>query len=128
MNINDAFASYLKSADLMGKPIRVTISSFIMEDVGTEQKPERKPVIYFQGRAKGMVLNKTNSNMIAELFGPETDDWTGQIIELYVARVDFGGKLVDAIRVRAPSVGAAAQPAAQPATKSQAEMDDDIPF
>src|SRR3972149_2041256 len=100
MNINDAFASYLKSADLMGKPIRVTISSVMIENVGTEQKPEQKPVVYFQGRAKGMVLNKTNANTITEMFSGETDDWTGQIIELYVTKVDFGGKPVDAIRVR----------------------------
>jgi arabinogalactan endo-1,4-beta-galactosidase len=100
MNINDAFPSkYLKASDLQGRPANVTISNVVYEDIG---KGEEKPILHFQGKQKGMVLNKTNGNNIAAIYGPETEDWVGQPIVLFEAMVDFQGKTVPALRVRAP--------------------------
>ena len=55
MNINDAFPSpYLRAADLdANKSYSVIIEDVIMKDVGTEEKPEDKPVMSFVGRKKG---------------------------------------------------------------------------
>jgi hypothetical protein len=39
-------------------------------------------VVYFQGKQKGLVTNKTNANNIAALYGDDTDDWIGQKIML----------------------------------------------
>jgi len=100
MNINEAFPSkYLKASDLQGRNISVTISNVEKEDIG---KGEEKLIIYFQGKQKGMVLNKTNANNIAAIYGPETDDWIGQPIVIFEAMVDFQGKTVPALRVRSP--------------------------
>ena len=100
MNINDAFPSkYLKASDLQGRNHSVTIANVVTEDIG---KGEEKLIIYFQGHKKGMVLNKTNANNIAVLYGPETSDWTGQPIIIFEAMVDFQGKTVPALRVRGP--------------------------
>ena len=41
--------------------------------------------------------------MIAELYGDDSVDWRGKEIELYPTKVEFSGKLVDAIRVREPA-------------------------
>lgn len=97
MHIGQAFPSaYLKAADLQGRSVNVLMDRVCMEDIGGDQKP----ILYFVGKDRGLVLNKTNGNIIAELYGFETDDWTGKMITLQPARVEFQGKIVDAIRVR----------------------------
>ena len=96
MNINNAFPStYVKAADLNGKRVTVTMDRVEMQDVGGDPKP----VLYFQKTPKGLVLNKTNASIIAEMYGPDTDLWVGQQIILHPARVEFQGKIVDSIRV-----------------------------
>lgn len=121
MNIGSAFPStYLKAADLQGRRVSVTIAGVRMEDIGGEHKP----ILSFVGKDKGLVLNKTNANMIAEITGSEeTDEWEGQAIVLYPTKTDFQGKRVDAIRVDYPS-GVKAKP--KPVATE--EPDDSIPF
>jgi hypothetical protein len=99
MRISNAFPStYLKAADLNGRTAKVVMESIRMEDIGSEQKP----ILYFQGKEKGLVLNKTNANNIAYAYGEETDTWAGRPLELFEAMVDFQGRTVPAIRVRIP--------------------------
>lgn len=97
MNINAAFPStYLKAADLQGRSASVVMDRVSLEEIGGEHKP----VLYFAGKERGLVLNKTNSSIIAEMHGSETDDWAGKSIVLYPARVEFQGRIVDAIRIK----------------------------
>lgn len=99
MRISSAFPSdYLKAGDLGGRTVRVVMSHVEMKDIGGDHKP----VLFFQGKDKGMVLNKTNANNITSLYGDDTDHWAGREIMLFPAMVDFQGKTVEAIRVRAP--------------------------
>ena len=99
MNINSAFPSkYIKASDLNGSSVKVTIREVRMEDLGDESKP----VAYFENKSKGLVLNITNSRLIAERLGGETDDWIGKDIEIYADKVPFQGRIVDAVRVRPP--------------------------
>jgi hypothetical protein len=60
-----------------------------------------------------LVCNKTNANRIAHAFGTNTDNWIGQEITLFTDLVDFQGKAVEAIRVRAKKPIAAAPPVRQ---------------
>jgi hypothetical protein len=100
MKVSSAFPSnYIKCADLQGRSVRVKINYIKMEDIGDDNKP----VLYFIGKEKGLVLNKTNANVISMLYGDETDDWPGCEIEMYPTETDFQGKRVDAIRVRKPT-------------------------
>jgi arabinogalactan endo-1,4-beta-galactosidase len=99
MRISGAFPSdYLKAADLDGRNVRAVMSHVEMRDIGGDHKP----ILFFQGKEKGMVLNKTNANNIAALYGDDTEDWNGKEIVLFEAMVDYQGKTVAAIRVRAP--------------------------
>ena len=140
MNINDAFPSkWLKAADLKGHPpVSVVIREVTLEEVGDDK--ETKPVVYFEGKKLGVVLNKTNGAMIAHFYGSETDGWRGKQILLRCEPVAFAGKIVDSIRV---SVDEATQyQAEQNATQANLEQelppstpqvaadpfDDDIPF
>lgn len=98
MNINTLFPSkYVKAADLNGRRINVTISRVSLEQMGNP--PERKPVLYFEKAAKGLVMNKTIGMSIAHLHGDETDGWKGKRITLYPTQVSAFGKMNDVIRV-----------------------------
>lgn len=100
MNINDAYSStYLKTSDLKGRHVPLAIARVTVEDIGGE----KKPVLYFAGRQKGMVLNRTNATTIEEITGtPETAQWAGKKIILYPTKVDFQGRRVAAMRIDAP--------------------------
>ena len=132
MNINEAFPStFLKAADIGDSKPTVTIDRVEMQDIGDDHKP----VVYFEGKDKGIVLNKTNANNIADAFGPDTDDWTGQQVQLFTTLVDFQGRSVEAIRVRAAKptgskTGAktTVPPRFESENPASAMSDDDIPF
>lgn len=107
MNINEAFPSkFLKAPDLNGGSPTVTIDRVTVEEVG---EGERKPCVYFVGKEKGVVLNKTNATNIADAYGPDTDDWTGKKVTLFTAWVDFNGRSMEAIRIRKADAPKAAQ-------------------
>ena len=122
MNINDIFPSkFLKAADLKGREPTVVIERLEMEQLGEQ----RKLVIYFQGKEKGLVCNRTNADRIAYMYSPDTDGWIGKEITLYADMVTFQGRTMEALRVKPPKKYNAAKPAAPPpATEPFA---DDVP-
>jgi len=122
MNVNEAFPSkYIKASDLQGKGVAITIEKLLVEAIG-EDKDER-PVLYFVGGKKGLVLNKTNAAEIADQHGDEMDHWMGKQIELYPSRTQYLGKMVDCVRTRpvTPKGGVAPAPVGD-------DLDDEIPF
>lgn len=132
MNVNQAFPSkYLRPADVGdGEPV-VTIERVELEEVGRTK--EVKPVVYFVGKTKGLILNRTNARKIEELVGSaETDDWPGHRIRLCVSAVEFGGETVDALRIKPAGPSAATAPAAKPPARPMPAPEDmiadDIPF
>jgi hypothetical protein len=99
MKTSEAFPSnYLKAADLQGRQVRVTIDRVIMEDVGDESKM----ALYFVGKDKGMICNRTNAGSIEALYSDETDEWIGKDIILYSTKVSYQGSMVPAIRIMPP--------------------------
>lgn len=138
MNINEAFPSkYLKADDLQGREVTVSIDHVAMEKVGDDNKM----ALYFRGKQKGIILNKTNAMNIATAYGTDTNGWIGNPVILFPAWVDFQGKSVQAIRVRPGNAGGVVQGGQQqrqPQTpppppqngngNGHADLDDDIPF
>lgn len=128
MNIDTAFPSaFLKASDLGTSAPLVTIDRVEVEPAGRDR--EMKPVLYFKGKEKGVVLNKTNSNMIATLTGSrDTDDWAGCQIRIYATTTEFGGETVECIRIKGagPQQQAARRP--EPAAVTQELTDSDVPF
>lgn len=125
MKVATAFPSnYLRAADLDGRTPNVTISHVKNENIGDDLKL----VVYFEGKDKGLVLNKTNATTIVELTGQDdTDNWKGFRVKLFVAKVEYQGKRVPAIRIEEPAAaGAAARP--KPTEPVEAPDDSDIPF
>lgn len=101
-------SKYVCAEDLNGQDAPVTI-----ERIGIEEMPngdgEQKPVLYFTGCRKGLVLNKTNAKRIAQMYGNDTNAWIGHEIVLYPSETDLRGETVPCIRVRLveqPALGA----------------------
>lgn len=128
MLVSQAFPSeYLRAVDLKDHNVLVVISNVEMRDIGDDHKP----VLFFQGKEKGLVCNKTNANNIANVYGDDTDGWLGKEIVLYPTMVDYQGRSVSAIRVRAPQpkdrkLNAAPKQTPQP--QNDGGFDDEIPF
>lgn len=129
-NINDSFPSnYLKASDIRGVEPVVTIDHVGFEPVGRTK--EMKAVVYFKGKEKGLVLNKTNATKISTLSGsPQTEDWEGVRVKLFATETEFAGEMTECIRIKpAPNGRAAAPPPPPPPVATGPEVtEDDIPF
>lgn len=122
--------NYLKAEDIKDRgDVNVVIDNVTIADLGDGKK---KAVLHFKGKDKVLALNVTNANMLEELFGTdEMDDWIGNKICLYTCKVDFQGKRVLAIRLKAASNGNGARRQAPPPPDPepvQELTDEDIPF
>lgn len=137
-NINDAFPSnYLKASDIRGAEPVVAIDRVDFELIGRER--QKKAVLYFKGKEKGLVLNKTNALKIVQLSGSgATEDWEGFRVKLFATETEFSGETVECIRIKAAPAGPSARqsaPAAPPPPPlppmddhSEPVADDEIPF
>jgi len=98
MRISDQFPSnYIKTEDIPnGKPLGMVIKSIELETIGDDEKP----VLYFINGKKGLPLNKTNATTLAEVYGDDTDNWTGKEVFLKRDMTDFQGKRVACIRLQ----------------------------
>ena len=121
-------SKFLKKENTGKNGILVTIAGVEQQNVAmADDEPEMKWCLTFQEDVKPMVLNKTNSNLIASITGkPDTDDWPGEKIVLYNdPTIMFAGKMVGGIRVRAPKNKPAAPIKAAPAAE---DTDSSVPF
>jgi hypothetical protein len=65
---------YIASFDLQGRDVAVTISKVIGGELtAVGGRKSRKPILYFAGKERGMICNKTNAKTIAALFGNFTE-------------------------------------------------------
>ncbi len=139
-NIDQMYPSrWLKASDLQNKTFTLTIDRLAFEDVGDG---DQKPILYFKGAEKGLVLNKTNATSIGMVYGQETEGWIGKAIQIFPTMVPFGSNTVPAIRVRpaaqaqsfnqAVGDAAVAQGPGEQATAQGAgnggDLNEDIPF
>lgn len=99
MKVSEAFPTkFISASDLQDRNHRVVMKHVEMDKVGEDTKP----ILYFRGKDKGLVLNKTNANSIASAYGDDMDDWSGKELILFPTMTDYQGKQVEAVRVRAP--------------------------
>ena len=130
MRMSEEFPSkWLKAADLKGREVKVIMANCEKELIGDDQKP----VLYFKGKDKGVVLNKTNGQVIADFYGDDTADWYDQPIILFSVMTEFQGRATPGLRVRIPTAKdnkpAQRDPISSgPIPKVEALTDDEIPF
>lgn len=113
-NVNELYPSknkYLKASDLQGREVKARIAG---HDVAQFDNGN-KVVLTFDGKEKGLTLNKTNAMKIADAYGEDIESWAGNEIIMYPDKTDYQGSLVDCIRVRIPP-------------KTGQDFDDDLLF
>lgn len=104
MNLNDMYPSTsLKSSDFEeGEEKTLTIKKVEMRNIGQGETAEIKPSITFEEIEQNFVCNKTNGNILGEMFGLKNVDtaWIGKKITLHVEMTKFQGKDTPGIRVK----------------------------
>lgn len=134
MRASAAFPSkYLRATDIGDRQVKVIMSHVEIESVGQGNEAEHKPVVYFEKSKKGMVLNKTNAEILARAYGDEMDDWSGKEVIIYVAEVQFKKEMVEALRLKVPKPTQPIRPISDPPPATSlddygADMNDEIPF
>lgn len=135
MKMSEEFPSkYLKAADLQGREVRVIMQNVEREKVGDDFKP----ALYFKGKDKAMILNKTNAGTISDAYGDDSEEWFDQPLILFSVMVDFQGKVGPAIRCRVPTakdnrqskpdpISTAPQRGDFPGDRTAGELNDDVP-
>ncbi len=99
MKISEMIPSkWIKASDITGD-VTVTIDRLGHEEVG--QDNELRWVLYFRDKQKGLVLNVTNIRALGDAYGDESDGWTGERVTLFTMPVDYAGRVVQGIRLRA---------------------------
>lgn len=94
----------LGAHDLDGRDVNVMIVEVNGGEVG--KKKSKKPVAVIASLSgkrlgKKLALNVTNCKIIEQLSGsPDVDQWRNLAITLYATTTDFGGAMVDCIRIR----------------------------
>jgi hypothetical protein len=89
-------STYLTADTVRDAPLRGPIERF--EIITLDGKT--KGVIFVAGCSKGLVLNVTNTDALANAFGDEMESWVGKTVEIFKDRCQFKGKPVDCCRVR----------------------------
>lgn len=115
--------NYLKADDIKDLgDVNVVIENVTVDEL---EDGKKKAVLHFRGKEKTLVVNVTNANMLEELTGSDdTDDWIGKRICIYTCKVDFQGKRVLAIRVKAGTGGKPPAPKPEPAAVLETELED----
>lgn len=116
-------SKFLRKEDFPDDQI-LTIRGCKLEQVGREDDPEERWVLYFKELPKGMVLNITTIRVLEQSYGGDTDQWVGNKVKVYNdPNVTFGGKITGGLRLRTPTIKKVESP-----PKVADEFSDDIPF
>jgi hypothetical protein len=112
MRHHDRFIPNFLGQKDIEKPRTLTIESFGMEEIKTENGPVEKYVLRFEEiEDRGFVVNSINSQLLEALYGDD-EDWIGKRIEVFTdPTISFGNKVTGGLRLRRPS-----QPAPQEET------------
>lgn len=107
-------SKYLKASDADEGDLILTMRDVKEETLGRGPDAQNKWILYFEEVEKGLVLNKTNMNTIAKLYGDDTDGWEGKKITLFATEVQFQAEMVEALRVRSKPPKGKGKPESKP--------------
>jgi len=86
VKVGELFQSrFLRADDLGRSHVRVTIEKVAIEAM----HGSRKPVLYFRGKSKGLVVNQTRARSLTKVLATdETEAWVGCQVSLYVDSIE----------------------------------------
>jgi hypothetical protein len=94
-------SKYLAAEDLQGKRVPVVIESVHERAKLKTEKgdDDDKPLFRLRDKKKGWVLNTTNLESIAEVYGHAAEEWVGKTVVIYATKVRAFGESWLALRV-----------------------------
>lgn len=117
-------SDYLAAVEFKGRDVTLTIVKVFKDELKMRGgKSELKPVLSFRETKKKLVLNKTNADSIAEMYGTEATEWVGKRVTFYPTKTQCGRETVDCVRVREVVPQGKPQPT-QPARQPDPEPGD----
>lgn len=95
-------SNFVSAVEFGGKEPTLTIESITLEELADDSGRMKKRWIgRFVGKQKAWVMNRTNCELLAALFGSrETNDWIGKRVTLASETVYLKGAPVPGIRVK----------------------------
>lgn len=113
-------SAYLAAFDLAGKDVTFTIIKIEKQELQLRNGGKKvKPVLTFKETEKLVVLNVTNAESIASMYGNKADAWLGRQVTFFPTQVPVGRKMEDCIRVREKIPGGAPPPPDEPAKPAE---------
>lgn len=92
---------FLKAGLFQGKPVTMTITGVELEALPQERGPDKpRGVISFRETPMQLVLNSTNGQCLAAMFGRKVQEWVGRKVTLSPEEDAFGKDRVPCIRVK----------------------------
>jgi F0F1-type ATP synthase alpha subunit len=94
--------NYLNATSVVSENLNntmLTIKNGEVRKLGQGEEARNKIVLSFNETDKQLALNISNSKIITQQYGDDSDLWTGKQITLVVVKKNFAGKLVDGIQV-----------------------------
>jgi len=89
---------YLNAKNLPNGRLVLTITSVVVEDIGTPAVP--KAVVYGEEDERGLVLNATRRSVLREALGDDDARWIGRRLLITIGKAMFQGKSVDSLVVK----------------------------
>lgn len=103
--------TFIKVVDVQGGPFRAKIAAVKEGQYG-------RPNLVFES-GEILTLNATNNKILMRAYGPNSEDWIGKEIELFLGEIEYQKKMQEAVMVR---------PISPPLKPAKTEFDDTIPF
>lgn len=77
-------SKHLKAKDFLGKMLKAEISAveFVEFEGRDGSPPDKKAILLFTGKEKGLVLNGTNNETLCNAYGFDSDKWIGKSVSL----------------------------------------------
>jgi len=100
---------FLKVDDIRDRPRQVRIA-------GVELGQYGKPDLFFENGDK-LGLSATNNEILTEVYGWESENWLGHLIDLYVGKGKYDGEDVDMIVIKPISKREGGETTAEPVRK-----------
>lgn len=124
-------SKYLRKDDVGEDGTILTIKGFTRETVKGDDGDEDKVVMHFEEAVRPMILNKTNSQLLATITGAKVagDAKGKKLVVFNDPSVSFGGRVTGGLRLhkhREAAAPRAAAPRAKPAPAREPGSDDDF--
>lgn len=91
----NTYAPLMKATDIKKSPLVLHIKAVVERSI----KGENKLIMQFSDHESELVLNATNARTLAEMYGDNTDEWTGKEVTLASVPTEYNGQSVKGIRV-----------------------------